>query len=172
MWRRQANPKPSSPATTAAVTLAAEEQRGFGALPPESRSLANISQAISIKGDVTGREDLFVDGEVHGSIRIVEGDVTVGPNGRITADIEAREIIIYGKVKGVLRGRERVRLGRSGQAVGEVVTRRIVIEEGAVFHGKVDIVHPEEARTPLVSGNSAGAGAERPTPLHARHSHR
>jgi cytoskeletal protein CcmA (bactofilin family) len=110
------------------------------------KAAGNLSRTISIKGEVTGREDLFVDGDVHGSVRITHGNVTVGPNGSVTADIEANEIIVRGKVNGALRGQERVHIGRTGHVTGDVVTRHLVVEEGAILSGKVDVARAEEER--------------------------
>src|SRR5712692_10222352 len=148
MWRKQEEPKPSSPATGLVVSPAPEQPRSLAAHPVIAGGGAgNVSEAIPIKGAISGREDLFIDGEVHGSIHITEGNVTIGPNGRVTADIEAREIFVRGEVKGSLRGRERVQIGRTGEATGDILTRRLVVEEGATLSGKIDVGRAEEART-------------------------
>ncbi len=118
MWRKQEEPKPSSPATDLVVSPAPEQPRSLAAHPvePGAAAAGNVSKAISFKGEISGREDLFIDGEVHGSIHITEGNVTIGPNGRVTADIEAREIFVRGKVKGATsrdrRGRDSERQNR------------------------------------------------------------
>lgn len=162
MWRKQDEPKPSSPATTPVSEL----PRSLGAPPePAGSAAGTLSKSISIKGEVTGREDLFIDGEVQGSIRITDGNVTVGPNGRVTADIEAREIIVRGKVQGSLHGRERVLIGRTGQAAGDVVTRYIIIEEGAILRGKIDVVREEESRSTRAAGKATGTETARAVPL-------
>ncbi len=171
MWRKQDEPKPSSPAPDFGVRTSSEQPRALGALPAESGSAGgHVSKTISVKGEIVGREDLFIDGEVQGSIHITDGNVTVGPNGRVTADIEAREIVVRGKVDGTLRGHERVQIGRTGQAIGEVVTRRIAIEEGAIFRGKIDVVRAEEARAPLATEVATGTEAVRPVPVRAKDS--
>jgi len=103
-----------------------------------------------ITGEITGREDLYIDGEVKGKIRLSDGRVTVGPNGRVSADIQAREIVIRGNVTGNMNGRDRVQIGPTGRATGEFITRLISIEEGAEVHGKVDITR-EESRPSLES---------------------
>lgn len=146
MWRKQDEPKPSpsSPETVAAPPVAPQ---ATPTLPRESPAPpGSISETLRIKGEITGQEDLYIDGEVEGSIRIPDGSVIVGPKGRVTSDIEAREIVVQGKVKGTLQGRERVQIGRTGEACGQVLTRRIALEEGAVFQGKVEIVRSQEAR--------------------------
>jgi len=105
---------------------------------------ACVSQGIKIKGEVHGREDLFVDGILQGKISITEGTVTVGPNGHVNAEIEAREIIVRGEVTGTLKARERVQIWSSGRAIGDVQTRRIAIEDGAVLRGKVEILQQKD----------------------------
>ncbi len=163
MWRKQEQPKPSSPTPDLVVSPAPEHPRGLAAQPIEpGASAGNVSKTISIKGEITGREDLFIDGEVQGSIHITDGSVTVGPNGRVTADIEAREIAVRGKIKGTLHGRERIQIGRTGQVTGNIVTRRLAVEEGAILSGKVDISRAEEARG---SRTATGTEAARPVPI-------
>jgi len=123
--------------------------------PVSSRAAACISQGIKIKGEVTGKEDLFIDGVLEGKLEMSGGSVTVGPNGKVKADIHAREIIVRGDVQGKLIGRDRVQLWNTGHVVGEVQTDRLAIEDGAVLRGKV------EAGKPLGKGleSTSGAGA-------------
>ncbi len=168
MWRKPDEPRASAPASDF-VAPASRLPQSPQPLPGEPRSaFGNISEAIRVKGEITGQEDLFIDGEVQGSIRIPEGNVTVGPKGRVTADIEAREITIRGKANGNLQGRERVQIGRTGAATGDVVTRRIVIEEGAIFRGKVEVVRPEEARPSSAAEKATGTAGARPIPIRAK----
>jgi len=110
--------------------------------PVSSRAAACISQGIRIKGEVTGKEDLFVDGVLEGKLEMSGGSVTVGPNGRVIADIYAREIIVRGSVQGKLIGRDRVQLWNTGNVAGEVQTDRLAIEDGAVLRGKVEAGKP------------------------------
>lgn len=147
MWHSKDEPKSSAPARDLVVAPAPEYPRS--SVPPAiepGATAGNVSKSLTIKGEITGKEDLFIDGEVHGGIRIPEGVVTVGPNGHVTADIESREIVIRGKVKGSLRGRERVQILRTGQASGEILTPRVAIEDGALFRGKIEITRGEEVR--------------------------
>jgi len=172
MWRKQDDPKPSAPGSEV-VLPAVRSPQGPGPLPGETRSpFGNVSEGIRVKGEITGHEDLLIEGEVQGSIRIPEGNVTVGSKGRVTADIEAREIAIRGKVNGSLRGRERVQIGRTGAATGDVVTRRIVIEEGAIFRGKVEVVRGEEASLSSAAEKATGTAGARPIPIRAKEGQR
>jgi cytoskeletal protein CcmA (bactofilin family) len=108
------------------------------ALPISPRAAACISQGIRIKGEVTGSEDLFVDGLVDGKLNLANGSLTIGPNGNVKADVNAREVIVRGKIEGKVTGRDKVQLWSTGQVTGEVQTERLAIEEGALLRGKVE----------------------------------
>ncbi|HXW57152.1 MAG TPA: polymer-forming cytoskeletal protein [Candidatus Cybelea sp.] len=110
--------------------------------PAPSSGGSTISAGLKIKGEITGTSDLTIDGETQGKVRIATGRVTVGPNGRVTADIDAPEIVILGTVRGSLRATEKVRLGASSQVEGSVLTPRILIEDGALLRGTVEMVRP------------------------------
>jgi cytoskeletal protein CcmA (bactofilin family) len=105
-----------------------------------------LTSSLIIKGEIRGHEDLYIDGEVQGSIHLVDGRVTIGPHGKISADVDAREIIVRGIVNGSLRGRDRVEVGRTGEIRGDISTLRIAIEEGAQVHSKVEITRGEDSR--------------------------
>src|SRR3989475_11011921 len=122
----------SSPATASTPSISS-------ALPNSSRAAACISQGIKIKGEVTGSEDLYVDGVVEGKLTLTTNScLTVGPNGSVKADLNAREIIVRGKVEGKITARDKVQLGSTGQVTGEVQTDRLTIEDGALLRGKVE----------------------------------
>ena len=106
----------------------------------ESRTdIAHIGKSVLIKGELSGSEDLYLDGEVEGSIELRDHSLTIGPNGHIRANINAKEIIVQGKVEGNITGTERVELRKSAVQVGDIATQRIVIEDGAYFKGGIDI---------------------------------
>jgi cytoskeletal protein CcmA (bactofilin family) len=115
--------------------------------PVSSRAAACISQGIRIKGEITGSEDLFVDGPIEGKVNLANGSLTVGPNGTVKADVVAREVVVRGRVEGKISGRERVQLWSTGQVIGEVQTQRLAIEDGAVLRGKVETGKPIEKTT-------------------------
>lgn len=130
----------------------------------------HLPSSLIIKGEITGREDFFIDGEVQGNIRLDDGKVTIGPNGRVTADVEAREIVVRGKVKGNLHGRDRVQITRTGHASGDVVTRFISIEEGAEIHGSIDVTRAEEPKTSRVTSITPGTEKARAMALPSKES--
>ena len=117
-------------------------------LPLSANSAACISQGIKIKGEVTGSEDLFVDGLVEGKLNLTNGSLTIGPNGHVKADVNAREVIVRGHIEGKVTGRDRVQLWNTGNVSGEVQTERLAIEEGAVLRGKVEAGKPSTKTSP------------------------
>jgi cytoskeletal protein CcmA (bactofilin family) len=92
-----------------------------------------------IKGEVTGSESLYIDGRVEGSINLSGNRVTVGRNGVVSANINAREIVVLGKVRGNLTASDRVDIRSDGSLTGDVIAARISIEDGAFFKGGIDI---------------------------------
>ena len=123
----------NSPATGIAARPAS------ASAPVSTGASACISQGIRIKGEVTGSEDLFVDGHVEGKVNLSNGSLTVGPNGEVKADIFAREVIVRGRVDGKIVGREKIQLWSTGNVAGDLQTERLTIEDGAVLRGRVEI---------------------------------
>jgi cytoskeletal protein CcmA (bactofilin family) len=136
-------------------------------IPVSSNAAACISQGIKIKGEVTGSEDLFVDGHVEGKLSLTNGCLTIGPNGQVKADVTAREVIVRGTVEGKVSGRDKVVLGSTGQVTGEVQTDRLAIEDGAMLRGKVEAgKHPvktvEAQAAAAASGSPSGGKSPGP----------
>jgi cytoskeletal protein CcmA (bactofilin family) len=92
-----------------------------------------------VKGEISGNEDLHVDGSVEGLIQLEERKLTVGVSAKVIADVVAREIVVYGSVKGNLRARDRIEIKKDGSVVGDLTTARIMIEDGAYFKGAIEI---------------------------------
>src|SRR3954464_2344866 len=103
---------------------------------------ATIGKSLVIKGEVTGSESLYIDGKVEGSIQLPGNRVTIGRNGQVSANINAREVVVLGKVRGNLNASDRVDIRNEGSLTGDVVAQRISIEEGAFFKGGIDIRKP------------------------------
>ena len=146
-------PQPSSSSSAPAAAVGSP-------LPVSPRAAACISQGIRIKGEVIGKEDLFVDGTLEGKLDLGNASCTVGPNGKVKADISAREIIVRGHVDGKLDGTERVQLWNTGRVAGEVRTERLAIEDGAILRGKVEAGKPR-GRSLDTSTNSAPAKSDK-----------
>ena len=131
----------------------------------ESRAeMAHIGKSVFIKGELSGSEDLYLDGEVEGTIELKGQSLTIGPNGRVRANAHAQDIVIHGKVNGNLRA-ERVELKKSALVTGDIQTQRVVIEDGAFFKGGIDIQREAakepakaEPRPPVSNAASAPSG--------------
>src|SRR5258707_14625223 len=121
-----------------------------GTIPISSRAAACISQGIRIKGEVTGSEDLFVDGVVEGKLSLTTNScLTIGPNGHVKADVLAREVIVRGKIEGKVTGRDKVQLWSTEQITGELKTDRLATEDGALFRGRGEAARdPKPGKAP------------------------
>jgi cytoskeletal protein CcmA (bactofilin family) len=101
--------------------------------------MANIGKSISIKGDLSGNEDLVVEGSVEGRIELPNNQLTIGANGNVKADISAKSVVVVGKVAGNVTGVERVQIEATGSVQGDVRTPRLVVQEGATLNGSVEM---------------------------------
>ncbi len=144
MWK-PTQQGPSSPAPTPEPVRPVPVQPAFEAARPAAAvgEQASIGKGLSIKGEITGTESLFIDGKVEGSISIPGNRVTVGKNGNVTASISAREIVVLGKLKGNVSATDRVDIRAEGALTGDVAAARISIEDGAFFKGGIDIRKPD-----------------------------
>jgi cytoskeletal protein CcmA (bactofilin family) len=127
---------------------------------------ATIGKSLVIKGEVTGSEALYIDGRVEGSINLAGNRVTVGRNGVVSANINAREIVVLGKVRGNLTASDRVDIRSDGSLTGDVVAARISIEDGAFFKGGIDI--RKAGQKPNSEEVKAAASAAEPATAAAR----
>jgi cytoskeletal protein CcmA (bactofilin family) len=164
MWRKPEDSKPAAPAAEGQTPAPAPAPRADTPV----RSLAGltaevvqpsggiITSSLLIKGEIKGSDDLYIDGEVQGTIHLSNGRVTVGPHGKISADVDAREIIVRGIVTGALRGRDRVEIGSTGEVRGNIATARIAIGEGAQIHSKVEITREDSAQNGRTVAKSHG----------------
>ncbi len=128
--------RPAMPASSAPSMAAAEPARPVTTTTADQ---ATIGKSLVIKGEVTGSESLYIDGRVEGSINLSGNRVTVGRNGVVAANINAREIVVLGKVRGNLTASDRVDIRSDGSLTGDVIAARISIEDGAYFKGGIDI---------------------------------
>jgi cytoskeletal protein CcmA (bactofilin family) len=110
---------------------------------PTTRSLACLGATLTIEGKITSEEDLQIDGRVQGSISLQGRRLTVGRTAELNSEVTAGEVIVYGKVTGNLRARDRVEIKKDGSVIGDVTTTRVSIEDGADFKGRMEIDHPK-----------------------------
>ena len=158
MWSKQTAPEPQ-PQSQPFTPEVDSSRMG----PVSAFNAARIGPSLTIKGSVTGEEDLQIDGKVEGPVTI-RGRLTVGASGQLTAGVTARELAVYGKVSGNVDARDRVDIKRDGAVIGDIQTARISIEDGAIFKGRIEIGRavsnqPAKAeKTPAVTP-AVGVGA-------------
>jgi len=125
-------------------------------LPP-----SRLGSSVHLKGEISGNEDLDIDGTVEGLVHIDERKLTVGATAKLTADIIAGEVIVYGSVKGNVRGKGKIEIKKEGSVNGDLTTAQIIIEDGAYFKGSIEIEKSaEKAGDKNVFSRTASAGAE------------
>ena len=120
---------------------------------------ASIGPSITINGDVTGEENLVVEGVIEGTVNLKDNNLVISENGRLTANINARIIRVDGEVKGELRGAEQVVVSPSGQVTGDIRAPRVVLEDGCQFKGSVDMSIDKMA----IGGDRSSAPRLRPS---------
>src|SRR6266404_182695 len=158
MWKSGKDEKPATAVTPnppIPPMVSAELKKEFRPMEmkqPEkfNNDVAHIGKSVLVKGELSGSEDLYLDGEVEGSIDLQEHSLTIGPHGRVSANVKARDVVVHGKVDGNIHGTERVELKRSAVLMGDISTQRIVIEDGAYFKGAIDIKKDGKPATPAV----------------------
>jgi cytoskeletal protein CcmA (bactofilin family) len=131
--------EPERPSVSPVTPTTSEAPAAPRAVSASTADQATIGKSLVIKGEVTGSESLYIDGRVEGSINLAGNRVTVGRNGVVSANINAREIVVLGKVRGNLTASDRVDIRSDGSLTGDVVAARISIEDGAFFKGGIDI---------------------------------
>ena len=140
-------------------------------LPEKGRGeQAHLGKSVIIKGEVSGSEDLYLDGQIEGAIDLKGNQLTLGPNGRVKANISARSAVIHGKLEGNINATDRVDLKQSAIVTGDIVTQRISIDDGAFFKGGVDISRSAgqaqakpDSKPAIGQGAAAGNTAQTPS---------
>jgi cytoskeletal protein CcmA (bactofilin family) len=120
--------------------------------------LANIGKSIAIKGDLTGNEDLVIEGKVDGKVELPNNQLTIGANGTVKAEVQAKSVVVVGKVSGNIHGTERIEIQATGVVDGDVSAPRLVVAEGAVLNGSIQMSQkgssPVAAPAPAVTGKA------------------
>src|ERR1700727_2995739 len=137
-------PQQSKPSTLSATPITGEVKTMAPLDSPypattSSGGTARLGASLHVKGEITGNEDLHIDGTVEGLVHLEDRKLTIGASAKVTADIIAREVAVFGNVKGNLRARDRIEIKKDGSVVGDLTTARIMIEDGAYFKGSIEI---------------------------------
>src|SRR5260370_35717771 len=135
---------------------------------PANRAAGWLGPSLHVKGDITGSEDLLVDGSVEGQLQLDERKLTVGATAKLTADINARDVVVYGYVKGNVRAKGRIEIKKDGLVIGNLMTAQIMIEDGADFKGSIEIDRsaPKEPGQNASSRAAPAPARPPPTPLY------
>ncbi len=120
--------------------------------------VARLGPSLQVKGEISGSEDLYIDGQVEGSIRLEERKLTIGSTARVVADVAAGEVVVSGHLKGNVNAKKRVEIRKDGSLTGDLTTAQIMIEDGAYFKGSIEIQRSVETM--------AGKRASSPAILH------
>jgi cytoskeletal protein CcmA (bactofilin family) len=107
--------------------------------PTADRAPSRLGSSLHVKGEISGSDDLYIEGTVEGLIHLDEGKLTVGATAKLTADVIAGEMVVYGSVKGDLRGKSKIEIKKDGSVIGNLTTAQIIIEDGAYFKGSIEI---------------------------------
>jgi len=126
---------------------------------PKTAEFAHIGKSVIIKGELSGSEDLYVDGQVEGSIELSGNRLIIGPHGQVRANVNAKGVIVQGKLEGNISASERAELTKSAVVIGDIATQRVAIEEGAYFKGKVDIQRETAKADAKVEGTKPASSA-------------
>lgn len=162
MWNKKREDEPQRPTYTppappaqppAAKPVEANKEMPVSSMQParfepdqRSGNSATIGKSVKVIGQIFSREDLFVDGEVEGTLEALEHKLTIGPNGIVRATIKAREVHALGNVQGNVEATDKIEIRKDAKLVGDIKTARIIIEDGAYFKGSIDIVKPEPSK--------------------------
>lgn len=142
MWKRDESVKPAAaPAPTPAAAPSAPAAAAPGAEPRAQlgRDMVNIGKLVIIKGELSGSEDLTIEGHVEGRIDLKDSVLTIGPNGKIKAEVFAKSVVVLGEVTGNVTASEKVDIRDNGSVDGDIASPRVAIAEGAHFRGSVDM---------------------------------
>jgi cytoskeletal protein CcmA (bactofilin family) len=150
-------PTPMPPVRPAPVPAVTQEVKA-----PSSGG--TLGSTMTVKGEIYSREELYIDGEIQGAIEL-HHRLTVGPNGKIHANVKAKEVVVHGSIHGNVQSAEKIIIREKGSLMGDITTAGIVIEDGAYFKGSIDIVKAEPSRVSDVAAVPAPAPAPVQVPV-------
>jgi cytoskeletal protein CcmA (bactofilin family) len=171
MWKRDEAVRPTSgppvaPLPSSAPNVAASPSTRTDAGPSMEKDIVNIGKSVVIKGELNGSEDLTIEGHVEGTIQLREHVLTIGPNGKIKAQVFAKSVVVLGEVHGNITASDKVDIRDNGSVEGDLMAPRIAIAEGAHFKGSVDMQRKGPAPQPQAKP-AASPQAAAPQPQQA-----
>jgi len=158
-WEKEKKSQPGVPSVKPTVPASSNPSKVETSMPESIRRdstgssqgqvQATIGRSIILKGELSSNEDLVIDGQFEGTVNLQDHCLTVGPNGKVKAEIQARQVVVYGTVHGNMTAREKIEVRRTGNVTGDLKSGSVSIEEGAYFKGSIDILRdakPEERK--------------------------
>jgi cytoskeletal protein CcmA (bactofilin family) len=170
MWKRDEAVKPAASQPPAPAAPVAPTQQSAAPQPDSrriERDMVNIGKSVVIKGELNGSEDLTIEGHVEGKIELKDHVLTIGPNGKIKAQVFAKSVIVLGEVNGNVTATEKVDIRDGGSVDGDIISPRVAIAEGAHFRGTVDMQRKGGQAQPQAAAKPAAAqpqGQSQPQP--------
>lgn len=140
----QVNQPPRPPLASLPATVQPNKEVAAPTGAMMGRVASRFGASLQIKGEVTGSEDLVIEGTFEGMVQLDEGNLTIGTTAKVTADIVAAEIVVFGNVQGNVRAKKRITIKKEGSVTGDLTTAEILIEDGAFFKGSIGIDKGEE----------------------------
>jgi len=174
MWKRDEAVRPASGGQPAAAPQpSATIPAGIPGSRPDTsqhleRDIVNIGKSVVIKGELNGSEDLTIEGHVEGTIQLKEHVLTIGPNGKIKAQVFAKAVIVLGEVVGNVTASEKVDIRDNGSVDGDIISPRVAIAEGAHFRGSVDMQRKGAAPAPAAGTSKPATPQAATTPQPAQ----
>jgi cytoskeletal protein CcmA (bactofilin family) len=168
MWKRDEAVKPPQPAAAPVIPPVHQEASSVRVDAPrhQEKDTVNIGKSVVIKGDLTGSEDLTIEGQVEGKIELRQNVLTIGANGKIKASIFAKAVVVLGEVTGDITASERVDIRDAGSVDGDLSAPRIAIADGAHFRGSIDMQR-QGAKAPDVKPTDTKPADVKPAPVPA-----
>jgi len=142
MWRKPEDNKLKSSSGASDSSAPSLQPPGVAEAPELHLAPSTVKPGIVIRGEISGQGDFLLDGGFEGRVCLAEGTFSVGSNAHVNAEVEAREIVIRGEFTGTLKARERIQILSTAKVTGDMDTRGIMIEDGAVLHSRVAIPQP------------------------------
>jgi cytoskeletal protein CcmA (bactofilin family) len=139
MWKRDEAVRPPQPVTPSPASVPETSVPRTEASRRQERDVVNIGKSVIIKGELSGSEDLTIEGQVEGKIELRQNVLTIGPNGKIKAQVTAKTVVVEGQVQGNITATERVDIRDNGTVDGDLLAPRVAIADGAHFRGAIDM---------------------------------
>ena len=171
MWKRDESvrppPAPGDREAKPSPGPAPARRPGGEAARSIARDVVNIGKSVVIKGELNGSEDLTIEGQVDGKIELRQHVLTMGPNGKINAEVFAKSVIVLGEVSGNITSTDKVNIRENGSVDGDITSPRVAIAEGAHFRGSIDMQRSQATAVQTPKSAASGAPPAKRTPAPA-----